>query len=151
MATCVLPHTSPGMRCETSIAITLLTLALAGCSHKTLDSSDLSSTLRATASLAAEADVFIEYLGSGRPTSTFARGHAEYLVEELEDERSDLEGASVAASLRPALERCRTQQEQLGRELRRLQLAVDHSEELPEIAKQIRGIGQAAAQTRRSL
>jgi len=139
------------MRRETSIAVSLVMLAFAGCSHKALDSKDLSSRLRATSSLATEADVFIEYLGTGHATSTFARGHAEYLAQELEDERRDLEGASAGASLRSALALCQAQQEQLARELRRLPSAIGHSEELPEIASQIRAIGQAAAQAREGL
>lgn len=151
MAICVPPHIQPRMRREISIALTVLLAALAGCSHKTLDSRDLSSSLRATASLAAEADVFIEYLRTGHSTATFARGHAESLVRELEDERQDLESASVAAPLRSALEHCETQQEQLGRELRRLQSAVGRPDELPDIAKQIRAIGHAAAQAREGL
>jgi hypothetical protein len=126
-------------------------LALAGCSQKTLDSKDLSSSLRATASLAAEADVFIEYLSSGHSTATFAREHAGYLVQELEDERNDLEGVRVAPPLHPALELCQSRQEELGRELRQLQSAAGHLEELPGIGKQIRAIGQAAAQAREGL
>ncbi len=129
----------------------LVVLALAGCSHKTLDSKDVSSSLRATASLAAEANVFIEYLGTGHSTATFARGHSEYLAQELDDERQDLKGASVADSLSPALEVCRAQQEQLGRELRRLQLAMGHPDELAEIAKQVRAIGDAATHAREGL
>ena len=139
------------MRHETSIAVTLLTLALAGCTRKTFDSKDLSSSLRATSSLAAEADVFIEYLGTGHSTETFARGHAGYLAQELNDERKDLEGASVAASLGQELAVCRAEQEQLGREFRRLQAAIGHPDELPDIAKQIRAIGDAAAQAREGL
>jgi hypothetical protein len=139
------------MRREISIALTVLLAALGGCSSHTLDSKDLSSSLRATSSLAAEAGVFIEYLGSGHSTATFARGHAEYLAQEIDDERDDLEGARVASPLRPSLELCETEQEQLGREFRLLQSAVGHPDELPEIAKQIRAIGQAAAQAREGL
>jgi hypothetical protein len=139
------------MRRERPIAVTILILTLAGCSQHSLDSTELSSRLRATSSLAAEANVFIDYLGRTQSTAAFARGHAEYLAQEVDEERHDLEGARVVAPLRPALELCRAQQEQLAREFRRLELAIGHPEELPEIAKQIRAIGDAAAQARGKL
>ncbi|HEY4087690.1 MAG TPA: hypothetical protein VGM43_17240 [Bryobacteraceae bacterium] len=139
------------MRREISIALTVLLAALGGCSSHTLDSKDLSSSLRATSSLAAEAGVFIEYLGSGHSTDAFARGHAEYLRQELDDERQDLQGARVSSSLRPSFDLCETQQEQLGRELRLLKLAIGQPDELADIARQIRAIGQAAAQAREGL
>jgi hypothetical protein len=151
MASCVLRHTQLRMRREISIALTVLLVALAGCSQKTLDSKDLASSLRATSSLATEAGVFIEYLGAGHSTATFARGHAEYLLQELEDQRHDLQGGRVASSLRPALELCETQQKQLGGELRLLQSAIGRPDELPGIAKQIRAIGDAAARAREGL
>jgi hypothetical protein len=134
------------MRREISIALTVLLTALTGCSPHRVDARDLSSSLRATSSLAAEAGVFIEYLGGGHSTATFARGHAEYLVRELEDERRELEGAGVEPPLRPLLELCQRQQEQLDRELRRLESAIGHPDKLPDIATQIRAIGAAAAQ-----
>jgi len=151
MAICVLPHTRPRMRREISIALTVLLPALTGCSRHTLDSRDLSSSLRATSSLAAEAGVFIEYLGRGQSTAAFARSHAEYLAQELDDERQDLDGASVAPPLRPALELCHRQQEQLDREFRQLESAIGHPDQLREIAKQIRAIGDAVSQARESL
>lgn len=151
MAVCVLPHTQPRMRREISTALTVLLPALVGCSSHTLDSKDLSSSLRATSSLAADADVFIEYLGSGHSTATFARAHAGYLIQELEDERQDLAGARVAPQMGPSLDFCQKQQEELRGELRTLESAIGHPDELPDIRKQIRAIGQAAAQARSGL
>jgi len=139
------------MRREISIALTVLLPALTGCTRHMLDARDLISSLRATSSLATEAGVFITYLGSGHSTATFARGHAEYLVRELEDERRELQGAGVDPSLRPSLEVCQSQQEQLGRELRRLESAIGRPDELPEIATRIRAIGTAAAQAGKGL
>jgi hypothetical protein len=139
------------MRGEISIAVTILMLALAGCSHNNLDSTGISSQLRATSSLAMETGVFIDYLGTGHSTAAFARSHAEYLAQELEDQRRKLEGARAAPPLDRALELCRAQQEQLERELRRLESAIGHPEELPEIARQIRAIGDAAAAAREEL
>jgi hypothetical protein len=151
MAVCVLPHTSLKMSRDTPIAAAVLMLALTGCSQKTLDSTGISSQLRATSSLAMEADVFIEYLRTGHSSAAFARSHAEYLARELDDERHELEGARTAPPLMGTLELCRAQQEQLGRELRRLEPAIGHPGELPEIARQIRAAGEAAAQARKGL
>jgi hypothetical protein len=139
------------MHREKPIAVTILILTLAGCSQHNLDSTELSSRLRATSSLAAEANVFIDYLGRTRSTAAFARGHAEYLAQEVDEERHDLEGARVVPPLRPALELCREQQAALGREFRRLESAIGHPDQLPEIAKQIRSIGDAAARAREAL
>jgi hypothetical protein len=139
------------MHRETPIAVAVLVCALAGCAPRPLDSRDLASSLRATSSLAAEAGIFIDYLNSGRPAAAFARAHAEYLLKELDDESHDLDGARVVPPLRPTLETCRAQQQQLGRELRRLDAALAHPDELAEIAKQIRAIGESAAQARASL
>jgi hypothetical protein len=139
------------MRGEISIAVTVLMLALAGCSHSNLDSTGISSQLRATSSLAMETGVFIDYLGTRHSTAAFARSHAEYLAQELEEQRRKLEGARAAPPLDRTLELCRREQEQLGSELRRLQSAIGHPEELPGIARKIRAIGDAAAAAREGL
>jgi hypothetical protein len=81
----------------------------------------------------------------------FAHSHAEYLAQELEQERQDLEGARAAAPLGSALQLCRSEQEELGREFRRLESAIGHPAELRDIAKRIRAIGSAAAQARQGL
>ncbi len=151
MAISVLLHTQPGMRRETPIAAAILITALTGCGPHALDSKDLSSSLHATASLAAETDVFIQYVQSGQASPTFARTHADYLARELDDERETLDAARVDARLRPALTLCRAQQDQLGLELGRLELALQNPDQLAQIAARVRNIGTAVSQARASL
>ncbi|HVW08177.1 MAG TPA: hypothetical protein VHC90_06325 [Bryobacteraceae bacterium] len=136
------------MRRETPIAAAILVTALAGCGTHSLDSKELSSSLRATASLAAETNLFIGYLQSGYAPPIFARAHADYLARELDDERRSLDTARVNAQLLSAFTFCREQQDELGVELRRLELALQDPEQLAQIRARIETIGASAAQVR---
>jgi hypothetical protein len=102
----------------------VLLLTLTGCAPRRLDSRDLSSSLRATASLAAETAVFQNYLRSGHATATYARMHANYLAEELADERRSLDGVRVDPDLEGMLAQCRNRQEKLAGQLEQLRTAL---------------------------
>lgn len=105
-------------------ASVLLLLALNACEDDApLGLEDVKSELKATLSVAAEAQLLAQYASQGRATVPYRRGHAEYMRRELRDIDTKLKkGASNPAArrvidgLRKRIPRLRAELEALGGE-----------------------------------
>jgi hypothetical protein len=121
-----------------------LTLLLASCSHqKRLSKDELRSQLRSTASFAAETELFVQYVQQNRATRPYARGHAEYLGDEVRRLAEELRNSSVAPELQQKLEVCRTQVEGLANALSELPSEFADPDALASAQQKIRDIQRA--------
>jgi hypothetical protein len=121
-----------------------IVLLLACCSHQQrLSSDDLHSQLTSTASLASEAELFIEYIQQNRSTRAYAQGHTEDLTAEVKRSAEELRDASVSPELEPDLELCRTQLELLANALSDLRSGFAKPDALSASKEKVRKIKDA--------
>jgi hypothetical protein len=98
-----------------------LILLLCACSRqKTLTKEDLRSELTSAKSLAAETEMFLDYVHQGRATKHYAQGHIEYLTEEIQQSKKELQESSPAQGEEDALQKLRAQFDALNAELHNL-------------------------------
>jgi hypothetical protein len=79
---------------RTSIAALLIVCGSAGCSHS-LSHEDLQSKFRASISLAAESEQFLEHLDGRRFSPNFIEGHLSYLRKQADDLQEGLDHATT--------------------------------------------------------
>src|SRR5437764_9640603 len=85
-------------------------LALCACSRqKTLTTDEVRSQLLSARSLAAETEMFLDYVRANRATKHYAQGHIEYLTEEMERSREELHESSPPQGEEDAVQKLRTQ------------------------------------------
>lgn len=115
----------------------LVTLPLlASCSrHKPIASDELQSQLTSAASLAAEAEVFVDYVRQNRATRNYAEGHREYLADEVNRSSRELREAIPGEVSEKKLQECRSELDSLASELEAVGRALDNPEALA-VAKQ---------------
>jgi hypothetical protein len=93
-------------------------LVLCACSrHKTLTRDDLRSELISAKSLAAETEMFLDYVRQNRATKDYAQGHIEYLTKETERSREELQESSPAQGEEDAVQKLSVQFDSLTAEL----------------------------------
>jgi hypothetical protein len=93
-------------------------LVLSACSrHKTLTRDELRSEIFSAKSLAAEAEMFVDYVGQKRATKHYAQGHIEYLAEEVENSRQELHQSSPVQGEEDAFQKLSAQFDALHAEL----------------------------------
>src|SRR5437764_3858561 len=74
-----------------TLSLFLILLLAAACSQKkTITKEQLRSQLTSAASLAAEAETFIDYVRQNRLTRNYAEGHMEYLADEVKRSAKEL-------------------------------------------------------------
>jgi hypothetical protein len=138
-------HTATSLAC-------LALAALTSCSHpKPLSPDELQSKLRSAESIAAETGTFIDYVGQGRATDQYAKGHIEYLSSELTDTAKDLRGALPPAGAEAQFIDGRKQMDELTSALAQLHSHIDHPDELVRDKDQIVTIRKQLQQTISSL
>jgi hypothetical protein len=101
-------------------------LVLCACSrHKTLTRDDLRSELISAKSLAAETEMFLDYVRQNRATKDYAQGHIEYLTKETERSREELQESSPAQGEEDAVQELRAQLDALKAELLSIHARLD--------------------------
>jgi hypothetical protein len=85
------------------LAIVPLTCTLL-CGRHEASAKDVRSVLAESASLASESEIFIEYVGQGRSTQKFARGHLQCLLTEIEQTYQEVSRLHSEPSLMNVLE-----------------------------------------------
>jgi hypothetical protein len=119
-------------------------LLLACCSHQQrLSRDDLHSQLTSAASLASEAELFIEYVQQNRSTRAYARGHTDDLAVEVKRSTEELRDASVSPELEPSLDLCRSQLELLANTLSDLHSGFANPDALSASKEKVRKIEDA--------
>jgi hypothetical protein len=93
-------------------------LALSACSrHKTLTRDELRSQIFSAKSLAAETEIFVDYVRQKRATKHYAQGHLEYLAEQVENSRQELHQSSPVQGEEDAFQKLSAQFDALHAEL----------------------------------
>src|SRR5436853_7367885 len=92
-------------------------LVLCACSrHETLTTDELRSQLISARSLAAETEIFLDYVRQNRATKSYAQGHIKYLAEEIERSREELQQSSPAQGEGDAVQQLSAQFDALNAE-----------------------------------
>lgn len=111
-------------------------LLLASCSrHKPITLDESQSQLTSAASLAAEAEIFVDYVRQNRATRNYAEGHREYLADEVNRSSRELHEAIPGQVSEEKLQECRSELDSLAKELQVVGRALDNPESLA-VAKQ---------------
>jgi uncharacterized coiled-coil DUF342 family protein len=119
-------------------------LFLCACSrHKTLTTDELRSQLISAKSLAAETDIFLDYVRQNRATKYYAHGHIEYLTKEIERSRKELQESSPAQGEEDAVQKLRAQFAALTAELHSVRGRLDDEAALATAKEHIAKIRQA--------
>ena len=93
-------------------------LTLSACSrHKTLTRDELRSEIFSAKSLAAETEIFVDYVRQKRATKHYAQGHIEYLAKQVENSRQELHQSSPVQGEEDAFQKLSAQFDALHAEL----------------------------------
>ena len=129
-----------------------LILLLCACSRqKILTKDELRSELTSAKSLAAETEMFLGYVQQRRATKHYAQGHIEYLTEEIEQARKELQESSPAQSEEDALQKLKAQFDALNAELRNILGKLDDPAAIATTKEQIEKILQALDEANSSI
>ena len=119
-------------------------LVLCACSrHETLTTDELRSQLISARSLAAETEIFLDYVRQNRATKSYAQGHIKYLTEEIERSREELQQSSPAQGEGNAVQQLRAQFDALNAELHIIRGKLDDANALTTAKEHIAKIRQA--------
>jgi outer membrane murein-binding lipoprotein Lpp len=119
-------------------------LVLCGCSrHKNLTTDELRSELISAKSLAAETEMFLDYVRQKRATKYYAQGHIEYLTDEVERSREELQESSPAQGEEDAVQTLKAQFDALKAELQSVRGRLDDEAALSTAKQHIEGIRRA--------
>lgn len=109
---------------------------LASCSrHKPITPDELQSQLTSAASLAAEAEIFVDYIRQNRATRNYAQGHREYLADQVKRASRELREAIPGQVSEEKLQECGSELDSFANELQGVGRALDNPEALA-VAKQ---------------
>ncbi len=123
------------------IACVLAAPLFVGCSQrKAITPDQLRSAIRQARSLAAESELFVDFVLQGSATQTYAEGHAAYLEEQIQDSAAQLTGDAAEPDTRKSLRICRAALLRLARELSRVQAAIRDPQALVAARSSIAGI-----------
>jgi hypothetical protein len=101
-------------------------LSLCACSRqKTLTTEKLRSELFSAKSLAAETEMFLDYVRENRATKYYAQSHIEYLTAEAERSGKELQESSPGQDEEDAVQKLRTQFDALTAELLNIHARLD--------------------------
>ncbi len=119
-----------------AIILTLLFLAISGCSRKkTIDRDEARSEIRLADSFAAESQMFVDYLFPGRSTRSYAEGHAGYLEDAIAKEIKQLQQATPEPGVATAVSECLTELEQLRDQIAGIQKNLGDRNRLAQVRK----------------
>src|SRR3569832_1714535 len=115
-----------------------LILALSACSgSKTLGFEEIRSNFLEASSAAAETLTFIDHVRQGRVTANFARGHAENLHEQIEQQIEELGKARPEAQFQADVNRCHGDLEQLRANVDQVASSLANDDSLARIADRV--------------
>ena len=135
-----------------SVVLVSALLLLSSCSRqKTISSDQLRSNLTSAASFAAETETFIDYVLKNRATREYARGHIEYLANEVNRSAKELHQASPDATTRQGLQTCQAQLDLLATELTAVRSGIENPEILAAAKARITRIRRVIEQAKASL
>jgi uncharacterized coiled-coil DUF342 family protein len=127
-------------------------LVLCSCSrHKTLTREELRSDLISAKSLVAETEMFLDYVRQNRATKYYAQGHIEYVTQEIERSRKELQESSPAQGEEDAVQELRAQLDALKVELHSLRGRLDDEVALATANERIEKIRQALDEANSSI
>jgi uncharacterized coiled-coil protein SlyX len=130
-------------KARVSLAIGFI-LVLSACSRdKTLTTDELRSDLISAKSLAAETEMFLDYVRQNRATKYFAQAHIQYLIEEVERSRKELNESSAVQGEEDPLQKLRTQLDTLTAELRNIRGSLKDQAALATAKEHVARIRQA--------
>lgn len=130
----------------------LALIALSACSRqKPLSREELESKLRSSASIAAEAGTFLDYVEQKRATNHYAKGHLEYLASEVDQTAEELREAIPPAGVEAQFANCRKEVNALAAVLRELHSHIDQPEDFARERDQIATIRAQLQRTISSL
>lgn len=135
-------------------ASTLLTalLLLISCSRqKTISAEELRSDLTEAISVAAETEAFIDYVAQHRATTSYAKGHVEYLTQEANRTAKELRQAAPEASTENVFPQSREQVDSLVHEIATLRATIDHPQAVADSRQKISSIRTALEQAKAAL
>ncbi len=129
----------------------LLAVLLAGCSHnQSIDPEELKSAATELTSIAAEAELFANFVAQGHATNAYAKGHPEYLRQQSKDLHQEFERKNVPPDIQNAFSTLQQLSQQLDQTLNAV--PVDpHDSRWPELAADFARITHAARVLGRSL
>jgi uncharacterized coiled-coil DUF342 family protein len=119
-------------------------LVLSACTrHKTLPRDGLRSEITSAKSLAAETETFLDYVGENRATKHYAEGHIEYLTEQIEQSRKELQESSAAQGEEGGLQELKAKFGALSTELHNIHGKLDDPAALATAKQHIASIRQS--------
>ncbi len=127
-------------------------LVMSACSrHKTLTKDELRSELISAKSLAAETEMFLDYVRQNRATRNYAQGHIEYLTEEVEQSRKELQESLPAQGEEDARQKLSVQFDALEAELHTIRGRLDDQAALATAKEHVARIRQALDEANSSI
>jgi hypothetical protein len=127
-------------------------LVLSACSrHQTLTKEELRSELISAKSLAAETEMFLDYVRQNRATRNYAQAHIEYLTEEVEQSRKELQESLPAQGEEDARQKLSVQFDALEAELHTIRGRLDDQAALATAKEHVARIRQALDEANSSI
>jgi len=134
-----------------SVLVVVLSFVLLDCStEKKINSDELRSKIKSAISLAAETQLFIDYVQQGRSTRHYAEGHARYIYEEASEATGEVRRLKPDAGAESAMIEYITGIIGLQRQLATMQVSLDNPDNLAVVAKKVSEI-QSRLQSANSL
>ncbi|HJT00831.1 MAG TPA: hypothetical protein VJ756_17190 [Terriglobales bacterium] len=126
-------------------------LLLASCSrHKPITPDELQSQLTSAASLAAEAEIFVDYIRQNRATRNYAEGHREYLADQVKRASRELREAIPGQVSEEKLQEYGSELDSFANELQGVGRALDDPEALAVAKQRFAALRQTFKRTKSS-
>ncbi len=120
------------------IRLLLAAAVLASCSrHKAIDRNAMRSEIKSAVSLAAESEMFIDYVRQRRSTRAYAMGHAVYLEKIVNQSLKELHQAIPGPDTANAYRECQTQLDLLRHELSAIPAALGRDDAMAAAGQRI--------------
>jgi chemotaxis regulatin CheY-phosphate phosphatase CheZ len=116
-----------------------------------MDADDLRSEISSAISVASETGTLLDLVGKGRTTDAFARGHIEYLTDELNDSLKELRESAPAPEIAARFPDSRTLVSSLAKQLSSASVALHNPEALAAIQQHLAKIREALEELKSSL
>lgn len=101
---------------------------------------EVRSAIRSAVSLAAESELFVEFVRGGHSTRHYAEGHAAYLKTSVRRSMQELQEATPETTIRSAIRECIQLLRRLDRELSGIRPALDNDAALAGLRDRITDI-----------
>lgn len=133
-----------------AIVAVLGAVLLAGCSYnKSIDSEELKSDAAELTSIAAEGELFANFVAEGRASEAYVKSHPQYLSKQLRDLRKELETNNTEPNLQKELATLQKLSHKLAESLAALP-ATSQDPRWRELANNFAQIARAAQSVRRT-